>query len=475
MAKTRTCTYVFDWFDEEDSPCTEPPWSRSKEHCVFHDPAKTTEQARREFEDCIKEQFAKGDFDCRGYEFPACPNMFIREREEGVFDFCRLLPDGKTVPAAADFRSAHFPLDTIFSGCRFGDGVNFAMVGFAQGANFADAKFGDNVSFSVASFGGWGNFQVSEFGAAADFSVAQFEKGVSFYWVSFGPEPCFEFADMKEAELKGTRLPYGRFGNCELSGATVDSRTQFNAGRYILGDELAVRRGDWRKEAKKTAYADAEDAYRRIRNLLKLHGFYHDAGEFYYRERVCRRRSYELTLVPWLLMPAWCGLANLLERASGRVRNLMRDSGVVPCRRIAVGIHRFVRLSRSWREKRASGPDEHTRSVFRSLGELLLFDWSCGYGEKPVRLIGWAVGFVLGFALLYWGILAEYIVKDGQSIESFGSALYFSVATFTTLGFGDYAPTGTDWVKLLVSSEAVLGALTIGLAMVTFARKAIRD
>ena len=49
---------------------------------------------------------------------------------------------------------------------------------------------------------------------------------------------------------------------------------------------------------------------------------------------------------------------------------------------------------------------------------------------------------------------------------------YFSAVTFTTLGYGDYHPVG--WVKLIAAAEAFMGAATIALVTVIFARRFIR-
>ncbi|NJN82937.1 MAG: two pore domain potassium channel family protein [Caldilineaceae bacterium] len=51
-------------------------------------------------------------------------------------------------------------------------------------------------------------------------------------------------------------------------------------------------------------------------------------------------------------------------------------------------------------------------------------------------------------------------------------ALYFSVVTFTTLGYGDIQPHG--FARFLVSVEALLGIFLISLFVFVFCRKMIR-
>ena len=61
------------------------------------------------------------------------------------------------------------------------------------------------------------------------------------------------------------------------------------------------------------------------------------------------------------------------------------------------------------------------------------------------------------------------VILPQTDIGAFDSG-YFSVVTFTTLGFGDIVPK-TALMKVLCGSEAMLGALTISLMVAGFANK----
>lgn len=72
------------------------------------------------------------------------------------------------------------------------------------------------------------------------------------------------------------------------------------------------------------------------------------------------------------------------------------------------------------------------------------------------------------FGLLFFVTIAVfgglYFVNASSfvGISSFGEALYFSIVTITTLGFGDVAPSdGTG--RLLVCLEAIIGVIIVGL------------
>ena len=59
------------------------------------------------------------------------------------------------------------------------------------------------------------------------------------------------------------------------------------------------------------------------------------------------------------------------------------------------------------------------------------------------------------------------------TLKDFFSALYMSVVTFSTLGYGDYRPIGIT--RFFASIEALTGLILMSLFIVTFARVTIRD
>ena len=64
-----------------------------------------------------------------------------------------------------------------------------------------------------------------------------------------------------------------------------------------------------------------------------------------------------------------------------------------------------------------------------------------------------------------------YLSNPGKT--SFLDALYFSVVTFTTLGYGDYHAIG--YMRYIAAAEAFIGAALTALFTVIVARNIIRD
>ena len=100
---------------------------------------------------------------------------------------------------------------------------------------------------------------------------------------------------------------------------------------------------------------------------------------------------------------------------------------------------------------------------------------TCGYGVKPHYTIGLGVAIILLFSLIYWrgnGIRRLKEIEGDNNRVSFWDALYFSMVTFTTVGFGDWYP--ADRYRVLVMIEGFVGWLTLALFLVTLANVMIR-
>jgi len=98
----------------------------------------------------------------------------------------------------------------------------------------------------------------------------------------------------------------------------------------------------------------------------------------------------------------------------------------------------------------------------------LIFSYICslvfGYGEKPFRVIITSSITISIYALIY-----SYfnVIKESD----FYTSLYFSITTFTTLGYGDLIP--QKEFRLLASSEALIGIMLTGLFLFTLSRRSI--
>lgn len=113
--------------------------------------------------------------------------------------------------------------------------------------------------------------------------------------------------------------------------------------------------------------------------------------------------------------------------------------------------------------------------------------WVMLYGTSPYRILAMSVALILSCGVLYPLIGGVQITSNERAItytfehpqiapgwwiaDVLFRSLYFSVVTFSTLGYGDIQPVGV-WAQLLSGIEAILGALFAALLVFVLARSA---
>jgi voltage-gated potassium channel Kch len=94
-------------------------------------------------------------------------------------------------------------------------------------------------------------------------------------------------------------------------------------------------------------------------------------------------------------------------------------------------------------------------------------DLTTAYGERPRRVVGLSLLTIVGFAALYpftagLKVSGEILSHETAGVSAFPKSLYFSVVTFTTVGYGDIQPAGS-LAQGLAGFEAFLGAFLMAL------------
>jgi len=107
-------------------------------------------------------------------------------------------------------------------------------------------------------------------------------------------------------------------------------------------------------------------------------------------------------------------------------------------------------------------------------GRKIFFIWwlFADCGRSLGRWAGWSLLLALLFAMLYWFLGSNSF--DTQHLQfNFFTMFYYSVVTFTTLGFGDIIPKTTT-AALCVTVEVILGYVMLGGLITIFASKLSR-
>ncbi|MDX1342060.1 MAG: pentapeptide repeat-containing protein [Reinekea sp.] len=117
-------------------------------------------------------------------------------------------------------------------------------------------------------------------------------------------------------------------------------------------------------------------------------------------------------------------------------------------------------------------------SVKRAISKFV--DLTCGYGERPMNVIyfSWTVILFTSIAFYFFGVLEQgqlirwNSVSDNGIVKDMLTCLYYSVVSFTTLGYGDIIPVG--YSRFFAAAEAFTGSFTLALFVVVFVKKMTR-
>lgn len=221
------------------------------------------------------------------------------------------------------------------------------------------------------------------------------------------------FSSLMKADLRGANLHNVNMEFTDLLGVKLEhAKLEGVQWGDMIKQEWQAKNAEDKKQQHQF-YSEAEEIYRSIGRVMRQQGLTDNLGWFQYREMVSRRKQ----------MPC-----NSLQRFSSK----------------------FI-------------------------------DLYCGYGEKPFRLllVSWAL--ILCFAifyafsgLLYNGNLIGFdsAASLSENISILFSTIYFSVVTFTTLGYGDLTPIGAS--RFIAATEAFAGTFTMALFVFVFVRRMTR-
>lgn len=102
---------------------------------------------------------------------------------------------------------------------------------------------------------------------------------------------------------------------------------------------------------------------------------------------------------------------------------------------------------------------------------MALMGFLSGYGEKPNRVIFSSATIIFIYSVIYYYLNAVATSYSSIRNNFFWDYIYYSMVTFTTLGYGDLVPKANIGYRLLAGSEAFIGAFMIGLFVFTLSRK----
>jgi uncharacterized protein YjbI with pentapeptide repeats len=341
-----------------------------------------------------------------------------------------------------DFSGADFSgYYAYFMGADFSGSVNFRFANFSGDVSFADAVFSDDARFGVADFNGYTEFGGAVFSGDVSFPYANFTDVAFFYGADFSGDALFNCADFGgdtifratkfngDADFRFTKFngdadfwtaDFGGdalFNRADFTGNATFSHTEFNKVTFtratfttvsLYESEFNQMNVEW-STLKDTLVFDGHTYIKLIKNFREMEQF-EDADAAYYQYRQLSQKNKK-----------W-SFSKLMDVVAGA---------------------------------------------------------SCGYGVKPERALIWAFVLIMVFTLVYWRGKGIKRLKGNNGDKNrvsrwtaFYNSFYFSVVTFTTVGYGDWYP--EDRYRIVVMIEGVLGWLLLALFIVTLANVMIR-
>jgi len=377
------------------------------DYCIFHKPDKNEEETKL-FEERIKEKLKEKDYDFRGFIFP------------------------ETVDFKKDFGINYFEKEVNFSYAQFKGDVIFERTIFEEEAHFYGARFEGNVYFGEAQFNKTATFSYTFFKGNAYFSGAKFQRETYFYKTYFEQEASFLGAQFDDITV---------FSETSFEGPADFSRIQFKIADM---SGMSIQQQIWFYE---TILKNA--------CITPLHLARSAIIDF----RNARLKNTDITR----------------KDIEGHIKQEIEDE-LLDAKEVYLHLKsNFHSLGRyddeSWAFQKEKEMERKnfwkSRHYLRWLVSRSL-SFLYGYGERPERPVLWSVGIIVLFSIIY-RIIGIFDVSRA-SVANIWDCLYFSVVTFTTLGYGDVRPL-VGIGRLLAGIEAFSGVFLIALFIFTFARR----
>jgi hypothetical protein len=319
-----------------------------------------------------------------------------------------------------DYRGFVFPGDISFEGDVFEHTVIFIGTKFHGVANFRAAQFSGDAVFMGAEFIGKADFGGAKFTEVAYFKVAKFSGGAYFEAARFYGEAYFNEAEfLKKANYN--------FNRAKFSNDAYFEDIKFeNYNSCVMLDTY----------------------------------FYNVIGLFEFIEEDKKKRKKDRIFK----------YPRLLNRTEFLPDNFRLILGEGTTARYPI-ISRKIRddmylLGKKERISNMSGIRKFTDKTFYFLWWLF-----ADYGRSFMRWAAWCIVFACLFGFVFWGMGTEnFKIPEGHSPFAY---FYYSIVTFTTLGFGDIVPM-TLCGRILVTLEVILGYIGLGGLISILANKLAR-
>ena len=471
--------------------CGRPTHKESK-YCIFH--ASAEEKSEREFKRKLKEHVKKikeedGDFDFNQFIFVGDID-FKKDLNITVFknaNLSRAIFKGNT-----DLSEATFKGDANLSGVTFKGNAYLGEAIFEGYAELSRAIFKGNAYLSEATFKGDADLHSATFKGYASLSGATFKGNVYLRGITFKGDASLRWATFEgDADLRWATFE----GDADLNGAIFKGKADFSYAKFLstYHFEKAVFEGN-------VFFNNSIFSTRNDLNLKVI-----GRGFVSFKHACIENIFLELELDKEVRIDFSDSLLRNTKIKKGQIENhILQEKRkkfseaqdiYLLLKNNFHSIGRYNDESWAFQKEKEMGRKSncHFKTLHKWLGSCFL-NAIYGYGERPWNVVISAgiLIFVFAFVFSLIGIGNPEIIElkgvavhqetgnivdltskgllKNSVIRNFPDSLYFSLITFTTLGYGDFRPL-EGWGRILAGSEAFIGAFMMALFVYTFARR----
>jgi uncharacterized protein YjbI with pentapeptide repeats len=463
---------------------------------VFHELADFDE-GRFEEDASFKRTEYHDTADFRGVEFAGGANVL-----EDDADF-----EGSTFRGPARFGEAEFA-HCDFHDAVFEDEAGFQEVAFDEDVDFSGVRFGALADFDEARFYADGDFGGATFEAAAEFRGVEFvgearhmEDNARFEGVTFSGPVDFDDAVFTAANFLDVTLgATADFQNAvfrdriDMAAASVGETTYVNmtdadleagsiaqpADHWVRYDLTRARLGEVSLSRVETGAGGSQELFDYFRFLeTDFDGFDFSAHRDYLErndwvlhvfEEAGADYEFELAATPATTETTYLYAYNNSKS--------MGDNDAA----IEFAIHQ-ARFRRRKNVRYVRDSNLSTGYRLGKLGDVVgnsLWYATCGYGYRLWRILAVSVFVIVTWAALYampFTKLTNEASLDsvgalfsGEGLVAVSQYLYYSLITFTTVGYGDINPANAA-ARTLAAAEGILGVLLAALVVFVLGRR----
>ena len=424
MSDTK-CAYSYeDYFGREVYPCNMEAWSVSElNQCIFHStiPNKPSNLFFRKLKKQLKGNGANNKNNFIGYHFPRGnwdENFKAIEFDKEVY-----------------FNNAHFEGEVYFTNVCFNNKVHFDRIVVNNAIGFINSNFKESINMTNLSIEGL-YLDKTNFEKKVDFRNSNFglftAKKTNFKKEAIFINSVFNSASIFDDAIFESDV---QFYNAKFKGKTSFDNVSFFRKAEFDGVNFETEISC--EETKFKKLKDKENLYRKARLFWEDYGDRGKADEYFKKERIAKRKQIGPKFDDEYLPLELCN--NYATWLSGVIKNIKW--------------HDFF----GWKNY-----------FLKRLPEYFFADFITGYGTNWLKILRISIISILIYAF-------NYLNLDILNHELTGiiESVYFSIVTFTTLGYGDIAPKN-QLGQLITSSESLLGTFLIAAFLAVFSRKFMR-